>query len=149
MSRVLDAITWSGVPVVSLFVVSATDEPTIDFTGWPASDVRVYRLEDEAGVLAGRSTYAYDVSLESVPSQLDELLVGTLRQACAADHRVAWFAFEGSFDFGHLLTDDVADQVFGVCVGGREPEVALTDAVLGSEGWKAKTRLARSRLFDE
>lgn len=150
VSRVSDALTWSGDrPVVSLFVVvDGKDKPippALESTDSTAATVRTYHLEDEQNVLIGFSMYEYDLELDEIPPDLEAFLSELLRRACDIG-RVAWVGFEGSFDFEHLLVDEVADQIFGVCVCGSEPEVALKGSVLDSDEWKATLRVVRSSL---
>ncbi|MFD0364876.1 hypothetical protein ACFQZZ_25850 [Nocardia sp. GCM10030253] len=55
-------------------------------------------------------------------------------------------AFEGAFHFDHLLTDEVADQIYGLCVNGRDPVVTWDGDMLKSEGWRRQVREARACL---
>ncbi|MEO6086534.1 MAG: hypothetical protein ABIQ18_25815 [Umezawaea sp.] len=54
-------------------------------------------------------------------------LEACLSTACRHPGSVAWPTFEGSFHFDHLLTDDVADQVYGLCAHGDIPLVVVED----------------------
>lgn len=140
MGRIRDVLGWSGVDfMVSVFVVTDSPAPlALDFeTGniRPPS-VRTYVLEDEDRALGGLQTYEYDLRFDALPQELKSYLGECLRQACSGGARFAWLAFEGSFDFGYILAEEMADQIYGMCVAGREPVVILDDLTLGSSVWK-------------
>ena len=56
---------------------------------------------------------------------------GALRRAIECGAVVAWFGFEGSFDFDHLLTEGISAQVYAFA-GSSEVAVS-TDEVLATE----------------
>jgi len=150
MSRILDALGWSGAGfTVNLFVVTSASAPLpLGFetgTVHPTS-VRTYVLEDENRVLGGLQTYEYDLQFETLPPALESYLGECLRQACSGSARVAWLAFEGSFDFGYILAEPVADQIYGICVAGGAPVVVLDDSTLGSSAWKDKLSRLREAV---
>lgn len=149
MTTLREAVSWSGTDVVlSLFVVwpiggsgeivppSAPAQPRL---------VRTYDLQDEGGVLRGRRTSEIDLVFDDVPEDLDRLVEAWLTSSIRSGGAVAWFAFEGSFDFGHILTADVADQVYGVAC----PDfiaLATDDQRRISEAWTRQLAVARRAL---
>ena len=70
----------------------------------------------------------------SLPADLESVITAWLGASIKAGAAVAWFAFEGSFDFGHILTADVASQVYAVG-DERGYELALDADVRHSRGW--------------
>ena len=98
-----------------MFVVSDF-EPVISFDGLVPSPVAVhtYVLEDEARILCGRSLHEYAIVYRAVPVHLNEVIRKCLEAARSAGARVAWLAFEGSFDFGFLLVKEIANQVYAI-----------------------------------
>ena len=115
VSRLSSAISWSGTDVVlSLFVVWATGErgeivqPMA--TAQPRT-TRSYELEDVDEFLGGKSASEIDLIFDAVPRRIFSLLIHAwLTAAIRAGGVVAWFGFEGSFDFQHILTADVANR---------------------------------------
>jgi len=57
---------------------------------------------------------------------------------------VAWFAFEGSFNFFHLLTGDIANQVYAVM--DSEGWAIVSVATLSSEAWQERVVRADERV---
>jgi hypothetical protein len=105
---------------------------------------RTYDLDDEGNVLSGRRILEYDLSFDEVPSNLDALLTRCLRAARDSGADVAWFGFEGSFEFAHLLTADIANQIYAVI---DSDGVALaSDATLPSVAWQERIARARERF---
>jgi hypothetical protein len=148
VSRLTDAVTWSGRgAVLSLFVVfppglsKLIEGPSGDV----ASRAGAYRLEDVDERLLGRECYEYDLSFDGVPPNLESIVVAWLDSALEAGADVAWFAFEGSFDFNHVLTTEVASQVFAV--GSRFGiELAIEDRTRLAAGWASKIGELRERV---
>ena len=141
-SRVPNALGWSGSGfTVSVFVATAS------LTALPLhfktaavrpSSIRAYFLEDEQRVLGELRTYEYDLHFAELPRELPSYLEECLRRACTGGAKLAWLAFEGSFSFDHLLTEDVADQIYGVCITDCEPRVVLDDATLDRAAWRSE-----------
>jgi len=65
------------------------------------------------------------------------VVLAWLDAALVAGADVAWFAFEGSFDLDHVLTADVASQVFAMG-SQRSIELAFDDRTRLATGWAAK-----------
>jgi hypothetical protein len=142
MSLFTDAVSWSGRGVtLSLFAVFAPDCPAPELEHVrgqvPAASVRTYLLEDLDKRLGGLRCYEYDLVFDAVPPDPDALVAAWLRSALDAGAEVAWFAFEGSFDFDHILTADVASQVFAVG-SGAGIELAIEDAVRTAAAWATR-----------
>ena len=134
--------------MVSLFVlVASEDRPDLRMTDGPAvpSAVRHYRLEDEGDVLRGLCLHEFDAMFDEVPAGLEAALLWLLAEALKGGGFVAWLGFEGSFDFGHLLTDDIATEVYGV--GDQSGvDVALSAEQLRSQHWLRRVGAARLSL---
>jgi len=149
MSRVTDALAWRGSGfIVSLFLVSRSAEPPdLDFVTSEVSlsSVRNYELERDDRDRDDPYVYEYDLYLEELPVNLEAFLSECLRRACEKG-LVAWLGFEGSFDFGHLLTAEVADQTYGVCVAGSLPAIAIDDDILTGTVWPLTLGDARRNL---
>jgi hypothetical protein len=71
--------------------------------------------------------YEYDFDFDTLPVNLTSQPEACLSTACRNLGSVVWLAFEGSFHFDHLLTDDVAYQVYGLCAHGDVPLVVVED----------------------
>ncbi|WP_320064400.1 hypothetical protein [Micromonospora sp. RTGN7] len=129
MNRVLDAIHWDGTtPVVSLFLISTNQEALDLAVAWgndAPRRIRTYRLEDDRPDAHLQLVHEYDFEFELLPADLKQHLESCLRMACEQGNSVAWLAFEGSFHFDHILTEDVTDQIYGACATGDTPLVVL------------------------
>lgn len=149
MSRFVDAVSWSDQGAVfSLFTVfGAAAPPGVlkQARSWASSPtVCVYHLEDLDKRLGDRQCYEYDLVFDAVPLDIEVHAKSWLRTALEAGAEIAWFAFEGSFDFNHILTADVARQVFGVG-DGAGIELAVEDQVRASGDWVARILEVRKR----
>jgi len=115
---VAEAITWSGtaatVCAFAAFRGGPTLEPAALARSVGASEVRTYYMEDEDHVLGDLDVWEVDVDYASVPVDLEGHLASVLRRLVEAGGLVAWLGFEGSFDFEHVLAEDVSNQVYGV-----------------------------------
>jgi hypothetical protein len=69
----------------------------------------------------------YDFDFQASPVNLTPQLESCLHTACRNPGSVAWLAFEASFHFDHLLADDVANQVYGLCAYGDVPLVVVDE----------------------
>lgn len=141
MSSFEEAVSWSGRGVtLSMFAVFSADGPSAALEktfGEVALDVRVYKLEDVDARLGGRECHEYDLALHSMPPDIESCLTAWTRAALDSGAEVAWFAFEGSFDFDHILTADVAGQVFAVG-SGAGVELAIEDSIRTAPTWAAR-----------
>lgn len=87
---------------------------------------QTYRLDDVDMRLRGCMCFEYDLSFDGVPANLQSGVVAWPDAAVEADAAVCWFAFEGSLNFDHVLTAEVASQIFAL--GSRYGiELALDD----------------------
>jgi hypothetical protein len=142
------ALSWSGFEVtLSLFVVWAGDKSELvpPSTSTTPRLVRGYDLVDEGGLLDGRATSEFDLVFDSAPADLNQVVEAWLTTAIRAGGLLAWFGFEGSFSFEHLLTADVADQVYGIAA----PDLialATDDSHRMSDGWATELAAARRML---
>ncbi len=148
MGTIADALEWSGSgATLSMFVVSNVPlllEPAKFLLEPPPIRTRVYVLDDDDGVLPGRGVVEYDFCYTRVPRNLETLLTRSLHAARAAGADVAWFGFEGSFHFGHLLSPDIASQIYAI--GDAEGLALATDASLSSNEWRDRIARAGERV---
>jgi hypothetical protein len=149
MGAVSDAIQWTGTSaIVSLFVVTrSTVTPNVTMVHHAASptQVRRYQLANEEVALVDQHIHEFDAEFGEVPRDLEAYLNSCLAEALHAGGLVAWLGFEGSFDFNHLLTDDIATEIYGVGdVDGIA--VVLSDDQIRSHAWLDRVRSARSKL---
>lgn len=138
MERLRAALTWSGTDVtLSMFVVTPHSATApLDFSGAHApARLRSYELDDEAGILRGRHLYEYDLVWTDFPPDLDKLVTDCLVSALSQGADIAWFGFEGSFDFEYLLHPEIASQVYAVAAG-EAVRLALDDDYRASEDWR-------------
>lgn len=149
MGSVSDAIQWTGTSaIVSLFVVAPSSvTPHVKMTHRATSpfQVRSYELVDDEVVLPERCVHEFDAEFGDVPRDLESYLHDCLAEALEAGGLVAWLGFEGSFDFHHLLTDDIATEIYGV--GDVEGiSVVLSEDQIRSRDWLDRVRSARAKL---
>src|SRR6266545_8164287 len=110
MDRLRAALAWSGTDVtMSMFVVTSdADTPQLNPRYVSAPDlVRTYELEDAAGVLRSWRAYEYDLVWREMPESITDIVEAWLVSALAQGVVVAWFGLEGSFDFEHILSQDI------------------------------------------
>jgi hypothetical protein len=148
VGSVLDALTWSGSGVeLCLFVAAGSGgRPSLDANrgGVSLRSVRTSELlREEIG--GGLRYFEVDIILNSIPDDLETYLNGLLTEALHGGAVAAWFAFEGSFHFDHLLTADIADQVFGVA-DASGVDVAVRDGRLRDPEWRLRVAAACSNL---
>lgn len=108
--------------------------------------LRTYALEDEVGVLRAGQVYEYDLVWKDLPPDLDLIVTACLVSALEQGAVVAWFGFEGSFDFEHLLHSDVAGQIYAVAAG-EAVRLALEDEYRLSDDWQRLLRELRDRVL--
>ena len=149
MSGLTDAISWSGSDVtLILFVVFPPDtKPSFrrPVNVSQPEAVRTYVLEDIDRLIHGRQCHEYDLIFDRVPSDLDSILVSWLESVITAGADFAWFAFEGSFHFNHILTQDVARQIFAVATN-HGIELAIEDDYRRGAGWAARLHYLREQI---
>lgn len=135
--------SWSGAEItLSMFAVFGTDPKSeLSFVLDPVPiAIRKYLLEDDVGFLKGRVVWEYDFVFAKMPENLEKVLRESLETARAGGAHVAWFGFEGSFDYEFLLTPEIASQIYAI-VDETGVRIA-SDDMLWSEDWK--NRLAHA-----
>ncbi|MDF5757366.1 hypothetical protein [Spongiactinospora sp. TRM90649] len=145
MSDIVEALMWDGVRcMISVFAAHTGDEtPSVDFRADATAPtrVRVFELVAEEGRRPERRVAEYDLTFDEVPPGLAGYLRVCLLRACSAETSVvAWLGFEGSFHFDHLLTEDVAHQIYGVCAGSGPPKLALEAEERRGDRWREVLR---------
>jgi hypothetical protein len=149
VSDVLDALFWNGSEaMISLFLLTDQDSPPeLNFTTDSCSpdSVRSFTVEDEAHVIGELNMYSYDLVFEVLPPDALGYLEEVLRRT-SEEGRVAWLGFEGHFHFDHLLTDDMARHVYGVCGHGGTPHVVLDQREMAGPDWVETIRRHRRML---
>lgn len=148
MDRLRSAVAWSGTDVtLSMFVVSRHPAVTLPEPVGTARPhhVRTYELEDEDDVLGGRGVHEYDLVWQDIPAGLHQIVTAWLVAALEHGAVVAWFGFEGSFDFDHLLHPDIAGQIYAVAVG-ESVKLALDDEYRLSDDWRDLLAELRARV---
>lgn len=109
-----------------------------------ASIVRIYVLEDD-DVLDGMSVLEIDLTFDEIPDRVEGLISSALWRSLELGSVCSWFGFEGSFHYEHLLTPDIATQIYAV--GAQDLiELALDDEVRRSEAWLATLAAARRTI---
>lgn len=152
MSRVVEAICWDGVYVtLGMYTVfrQEPDSAALQFCFdaiKPIKPVKPFRLDDELQILGGRPVIHYEIRLANVPEHLEQYLGFCLRNAFESGANCSWFGFEGSFDFEHILTTDIADQIYGICGTSGDLKIALEDSVLLSDEWRETVSSIRKEL---
>ncbi|MGQ4363840.1 hypothetical protein [Streptomyces sp. SAS_272] len=89
---------------------------------------------------------SYDIDFDDVSLDVREYTRAVLQRVCADTRSVAWAAFEGSFHYDELLTDEVAHQVYGSCMTGAEPVVEWDAEALRGDEWRHRIAEARAAL---
>ncbi len=141
------AVAWTGTEsTLIVFAVGDTADVSVPEHLTQPDALSVYPLDqDEGADPAWSPCREYDVTYDRLPSDVAAVVHGLLSSAVANGARLAWAAFEGSFAFDHLLTPDVASQVYGLAYPDGV-EVAVDDAVRASAGWADRVAVARARL---
>lgn len=151
MSSLEDALTWSGTEAALCLFMVWPDRCNVGIR--PPEGVtqprvvRTYELQDGDSVLGGKSTTEIDLIFSDVPEDIDAVVEGWLRSSIREGAQIAWFGFEGSFDFGHILSADIANQIYGVAYGSVVV-LATDDQVRVSGDWADQLGIARQALAD-
>jgi len=135
--------------VLSLFLVGdaeSVSRPPRVSGPVPPREARSYHLDDPDRRLGSRAAYEHDLIFDRVPGDLELVVASCLRSAIDGGAQVAWFAFEGSFHFDHLLARDIAPQVYAVA--DRDGiHLALDDALRTGQTWAMEVEAVRTRLL--
>ncbi|MFI6951548.1 hypothetical protein [Streptomyces sp. NPDC050422] len=153
MNDIEEAISWSGPAVIALFTLGASDSALpageLEMAGMKPDEVEIFRLgpdpEGHRGVIQ-----EYDLTFEDISHDFAPYLRECLRKASTEAKGIAWLAFEGSFHYDHLFTQDIADKIYGYCVLDGTPVAIWDDAILKSDRWKheiAEVRASMERAF--
>jgi hypothetical protein len=102
-------------------------------------------LEDEDRILREKILIEVDFCYGEIPSNISSVLALSLVEARKIDAIVAWFAFEGSFDFHFVLTKEIANQVYAL-VDADGLEIA-TDETIVSDAWAKRVEVARAKII--
>ncbi|MFD7459228.1 MULTISPECIES: hypothetical protein [unclassified Streptomyces] len=150
MNDVQEGLCFAGPAVVTVFVIGAGNEPlppeAFRLAGLTPDEVRPFMLQDQPAEIASRGLMSYDLTFHDTSAALSAYTREVLRRLCADGRAVAWAAFEGSFHYDHLLTEDIAASVYGYCASGAEPVVAWDFTTLRSAAWRQRTAEARETL---
>ncbi|MCX5398957.1 hypothetical protein [Streptomyces sp. NBC_00102] len=153
MTDIEEAISWSGLAVILLFTLGASDSTLqpgdFEVAGMKPDNVKVFRLDPDPDGRRG-VVQAYDLTFADSDHDFVPYLQECLRRAAAEVEGIAWLAFEGSFHYDRLFTQSVTDQVYGYCVEDGVPVAVWDGAVLKSGRWKcelAGVRAAMERAF--
>jgi hypothetical protein len=150
VKKLLEAVSWSGSDVVlSLFEVGSIDSisrpPVLAGEAGAVTVVSFYLEDPDRDLGAAREVYEHDLTFAAVPDGFQTLVRRLLEAAIDGGAEVAWFGFEGSFSFEHLLTRDVASMVYGVA-DGAGVQLAFDDARRESSEWESQIALYRERF---
>lgn len=142
-------LMWLGTEaMLSLFVVRgpADLESAVAAASAPQPDtVRQYEMMPGGTSSTVGEVREYDLRFKKLPSELVVLVTAWLESAISGGGEVAWFGFEGSFDYEHLLSDDIAGSVFAV--GSRSGiYLALDDDFRSSSEWTDRLGEIRREL---
>ncbi|MET4158145.1 hypothetical protein [Agromyces sp. PvR057] len=148
MTRLIEAISWNGLDVeLILFGIWPARRPEANphLAAQPVpNSLRTYAMEDLDDHLPSRDCFEYDLVFEAVPDDLESTVTAWLQAAIAAGAEIAWFAFEGSFHFEHVLTPDVASHVYAIA-DSTGVHLGLDDDMRNSTNWVLELTATRER----
>ncbi len=150
MTTLHQALTWSGSGAeLIVFAVWTQEPPPVaqDLAVGSARPVRVraYDLEAPDDALSG-TVQEIDLRFAEVPDDLEQIVTGALHGLVGAGATVAWFGFETSFGFDHLLCEHVAPQVYAVADSTRTP-LARGDVRRRSPAWATEVGTFRELVL--
>lgn len=154
MSRVRDGLLWNGVDaMLSLFVLTEVSLDGSMFReardGIAPREVRFYELEDDTGLLEHHHLFEYDFVFARVPSSLEPVLRKLFRRTESVVRPVvAWFGFEGTFNFEYLLHPDTASHIYAIAYRGTVAVALEDDVLLGKEWMRTVSQIRVSVLAD-
>ncbi|MEU9225875.1 hypothetical protein AB0D40_16080 [Streptomyces massasporeus] len=144
-----DLLCWRGPASVNVFVIGSGNTPL------PEEAFRLARIVPDAllpfplleqpEAIERLGLVSYDIDFDDVSLDLREYTRAVLQRLCDT-RSVAWAAFEGSFHYDELLTDQVAHQVYGYCMAGAEAVVEWDTTALRGEEWRLRVAEARAAL---
>ncbi|MEU1540338.1 hypothetical protein ABZ461_19905 [Actinacidiphila glaucinigra] len=135
---------------MNVFVVGAGNTPlpeeAFHLAGMVPDAFLPFPLLEQPEAIEPLGLVSYDLDFDDTSLDLCEYTRAVLKRACADTPAVAWAAFEGTFNYDELLTDQVAHQVYGYCATGTEPVVEWDTAALRGEEWRQRIAKARAAL---
>ncbi|MEE1766402.1 MULTISPECIES: hypothetical protein [unclassified Streptomyces] len=144
------ALCWRGPVSVNVFVLGAGWTPlpkeAFHLAGLVPDAVSAFPLREPPPTVARLGLVSYDLDFEDDSLDLHAYTRAALRRVCEGTRAVAWTAFEGSFHYDELLTQQVAHQVYGYCVSGGEPVTAWDITALRGARWRSRVAEARVAL---
>ncbi|MEU3337385.1 hypothetical protein [Streptomyces sp. NPDC006668] len=148
--EVHDMLCWRGPVSVNVFVIGSGNTPlpkeAFHLAGLVPDAYLPFPLLEQPEAVERLGLVSYDLDFDDVSLDLREYTRAVLRRVCADTRAVAWTAFEGTFHYDELLTDEVAHQVYGYCTTGAEPVVEWDTAALQGEEWRRGIAGARAAL---
>lgn len=150
MKRLIEAVSWSGTEVTLSMFGGPRRDAADSHLGRPraAAPARAHvRPPRRGGRHRGwdrpRARPHVDGTL---PDDLPGIVRRCIEAALSQGSPAVWFGFEGSFDFDHLLSRDIAEQIYAV--GSADGvELALADEHRGSERWRERLDAVRQYLY--
>ncbi len=154
MSIVEDCISWDGcyaeILLYALFVKDV-DVIEIDLAldGYtPVKPIIPFELVDEIGRLNQSKLVLYSITLSDFPDSFDAYLKECFCRLSQAGAIAFWAMFEGGFHFDHLLTSDIAKQIYGIGIGSTQTKLALSDDEITSATWEKDVGRFRKTLIE-
>jgi hypothetical protein len=148
--EIRDLLCWRGPVSVNVFVIGAGNTPlpekAFHLAGMVPDAFLPFPLLEQPEAIEPLGLVSYDMDFDDTSLDLREYTRAVLRRVCADTRAVAWAAFEGTFHYDELLTDQVAHQVYGYCATGTEPVVEWDTAALRGEEWRQRIAEARAAL---
>ncbi|MGW1022177.1 hypothetical protein ACWD4J_00460 [Streptomyces sp. NPDC002577] len=148
--EVQEFLCWRGPASVNVFVVGAGNTPlpeeAFHLAGLVPDAVLPFPLMDQPEAIERLGLVSYDLDFDDTSLDLQEYTQAALRRVCEDTRAVAWAAFEASFHYDELLTDQVAHEIYGYCVTGAEPVAEWDIATLRSEEWRHRIAEVRAAL---
>lgn len=148
-SRLIEALSWNIKTVeLCLFVATPADNTVAapHGSGKAPEKILAYTLEDPYVPLPGLWVDEYDLIYSTVPDDIDAIVRNWLAAAIDRGAVLAWFVSEGSFHFQHILTADIARQVYGA-TDQVAAELALGDDHRRSPQWAATITQMKDRAL--
>ncbi|WP_329376637.1 hypothetical protein OG625_03810 [Streptomyces sp. NBC_01351] len=145
-----ETLCWRGPASVNVFVVGAGNTPlpaeAFHLAGLVPDDMLPFVLMEQPAAVEPFGLISYDLDFEDTSLDLREYTRAALARLCEDHRAVAWAGFEGSIHYDHLLTDEVARQIYGYCASGTEPVIEWDLATLRTERWRRRLTEARAAL---
>lgn len=145
-----DLLSWRGPVSVNVFVIGAGNTPlpeeAFHLAGMVPDAFLPFPLLEQPEAIERLGLVSYDIDFDDTSLDLRGYTRAVLQRVCADTRAVAWAAFEGTFHYDELLTDQVAHQVYGYCITGTEPVVEWDTAALNAEEWRHRIAEARAAL---